>query len=92
MAGDDDHHYGATAPASTDTTAAGATTDTTMGEPVTLHIGGTFALTGAVRRGLRRGSGRLQDYVKWVNDNKMVAPWYSDKTIPGERHLRRALG
>ena len=24
----------------------------------------------------------FQDYAKWVNDNKIVAPWYKDKKIP----------
>ena len=24
----------------------------------------------------------FEDYVKYVNDNKIIAPWYTDKTIP----------
>jgi uncharacterized short protein YbdD (DUF466 family) len=26
----------------------------------------------------------MQDYVKWVNENKILAPWYPDKTIPAD--------
>ena len=55
---------------------------TTAGQPVTLHIGGTFALTGAYAEDCAAVLAGYQDYVKWVNDNKMVAPWYPDKTIP----------
>lgn len=71
-----------TAPASTDTTAGSATTDTTVGEPVTFYVGGTFALTGPYAEDAAAVLAGFQDYVKWVNDNKMLTPWYSDKTIP----------
>ncbi len=70
------------APASTGTTEAGATTDTTLGEPVTMYVGGTFALTGPYAEDCAAVLAGFQDYVKWVNDNKMLAPWYSDRTIP----------
>ena len=63
------------------TTTAGGT-ETTLGEPVTLYVGGTFALTGAYAEDCAADLAGFQDYVKWVNDNKMVAPWYTDKTIP----------
>ena len=59
-----------------------AETTTTVGEPVTLYIGGTFALTGAYAEDCAADLAGFQDYVKWVNDNKMIAPWYPDKTIP----------
>jgi branched-chain amino acid transport system substrate-binding protein len=69
------------------TTAAGptttaASTDTTVGEPVTLYVGGTFALTGAYAEDTAAVLAAFQDYVKYVNDNKILAPWYPDKTIP----------
>jgi hypothetical protein len=66
--------------AATTTTAGG--TETTVGEPVTLYVGGTFALTGAYAEDCAADLAGYQDYVKWVNDNKMVAPWYPEKTIP----------
>ncbi len=72
-----------TAPAPTDTTAGSAPTDTAAAaEPVTLYIGGTFALTGPYAEDCAAVLAGYQDYVKWVNDNKILAPWYSDKTIP----------
>jgi hypothetical protein len=70
-----------TAPASTDTTGA-ASTDTTLGEPVTLQVGGTFALTGAYAEDVAAILAGFEDYIQWVNDNKTLAPWYPDKTIP----------
>ena len=70
----------ATTAGGTETTVAETTT--TVGEPVTLYIGGTFALTGAYAEDCAADLAGFQDYVKWVNDNKMIAPWYPDKTIP----------
>jgi hypothetical protein len=49
---------------------------------VTLYVGGTFALTGAYAEDCAAVLAGFQDYVKYVNDNKIVAPWYKDKTIP----------
>jgi len=64
----------------TTTTAGG--TDVTVGEPVTLLVGGTFALTGPYAEDCAAVLAGFEDYVKWVNDNHMLAPWYTDKTIP----------
>ena len=69
-----------TTAAPTETTAA--PTETTVGEPVTLYVGGTFALTGAYAEDCAAVLAGFEDYVKYVNDNKMLAPWYTDKTIP----------
>jgi branched-chain amino acid transport system substrate-binding protein len=69
-----------TTAAPTETTAA--PTETTVGEPVTLYIGGTFALTGAYAEDCAAVLAGFEDYVKYVNDNKILAPWYTDKTIP----------
>jgi len=71
----------------TETTAGGtettaATTATTVGEPITLGVGGTFALTGAYAEDCAAILAGFQDYIAWVNDNHMIAPWYPDKTIP----------
>jgi hypothetical protein len=54
----------------------------TAAQPVTLYLGGTFALTGAYAEDCAAVLAGFQDYAKWVNDNKMVAPWYKDKKIP----------
>jgi Periplasmic binding protein len=77
-----------TTAAQVETTAGGpettvaAETTTTVGEPVTLYVGGTFALTGAYAEDCAADLAGFQDYVAWVNDNKMIAPWYEDKTVP----------
>jgi hypothetical protein len=70
-----------TTAAPTETTAAPAT-ETTVGEPVTMYVGGTFALTGAYAEDCAAILAGFEDYVKYVNDNKILAPWYPDKTIP----------
>ncbi len=77
-----------TAAAPTETTAAGTETtsappDTTAaGEPVTLYVGGTFALTGAYAEDCASVLAGFEDYVKYVNENHILAPWYPDKTLP----------
>jgi Periplasmic binding protein len=50
--------------------------------PVKLYVGGTFALTGAYAEDCAADLAGFQDYVKYVNDNKIIAPWHSDKKIP----------
>ncbi len=64
----------------TETTAGG--TETTVGEPVTLYVGGTFALTGAYAEDCAAILAGFQDYIAYVNENHILAPWYTDKTIP----------
>jgi hypothetical protein len=83
-----------TAPAATTTTAGGTdttaattattagSTDTTVGAPVTMYVGGTFALTGAYAEDTAAVLAGFQDYVKYVNENKILVPWYPDKAIP----------
>lgn len=55
---------------------------TTAAKPVTLYIGGTIALTGAYAEDCAAVLAGFQDYTQYVNDNKIVAPWYKDKKIP----------
>ena len=64
------------------TTTAAATTTTAAAEPVTLYVGGTFALTGAYAEDCAAILAGFEDYVKYVNDNKIIAPWHEDRTIP----------
>lgn len=69
------------------TTTSGATTSeaqttTTAGKPVTLYVGGTFALTGAYAEDCAAVLAGFKDYIAWVNDNHIVAPWHQDRTIP----------
>jgi hypothetical protein len=71
----------ATTPGSSDTTVA-TTPPTTVGEPMTLYVGGTFALTGAYAEDCAAVLAGMEDYVKYVNDNKIIAPWYTDRVIP----------
>jgi hypothetical protein len=70
-----------TAGGGTETTAA-TTPPTTVGEPLTLYVGGTFALTGAYAEDCAAVLAGMEDYVKYVNDNKIIAPWYTDKAVP----------
>jgi hypothetical protein len=63
-------------------TTAPASTDTTLGAPVKLYVGGTFALTGAYAEDCAAVLAGFEDYVKWVNENHVVAPWLADKAIP----------
>lgn len=50
--------------------------------PLTVRIGGTFALTGAYAEDCAAILAGFQDYAKYVNDNKILAPWYPDRKIP----------
>ncbi len=69
-----------TSTSTTTTTTQVATTS--AAPPVTLYVGGTFALTGAYAEDCAAVLAGFQDYVKYVNDNKIIAPWYTDKKIP----------
>jgi len=69
----------ATTGGSTETSAA---TQTTAGKAVTLHVGGTFALTGAYAEDCAAVLAGFQDYIAWVNENHVLAPWATDKVIP----------
>ncbi len=70
------------------TTGGSASSDTTSppttaaGKPMTLIVGGTFALTGAYAEDCAAVLAGMEDYVKYVNDNKIVAPWYTDRVVP----------
>ena len=66
---------------STDTSAA-TPTSAAAGPAVTLHVGGTFALTGAYAEDCAAVLAGFQDYIKWVNDNHMLSPWATDVKIP----------
>lgn len=67
----------------TETTSASASTEATAaGEPVTLYVGGTFALTGAYAEDCASVLAGFEDYVKYVNENHILAPWYADRTVP----------
>jgi hypothetical protein len=68
-----------TTAAATPTTAAA--TPTTVGEPLTMKVGGTFALTGAYAEDCAAVLAGFQDYVKWVNDNHKIAP-FVDTAVP----------
>jgi hypothetical protein len=48
----------------------------------TLYVGGCFALTGAYAEDMAADLAGYEDYIEWVNENKIVAPWYPTKTIP----------
>jgi ABC-type branched-subunit amino acid transport system substrate-binding protein len=64
---------------SEETTTAATTTGPTTVEPTTLYIGGTFSLTGAYAEDTAAVLAGFQDYAKYVNDTKMMAPWRTEK-------------
>lgn len=55
-------------------------------EPVTLYVGGTFALTGAYAEDTAAVLAGYEDYVKYVNETKKLAPWRSE-TFPSYINL-----
>ncbi len=55
------------------------TTTPTTATPTTLYIGGTFSLTGAYAEDTAAVLAGFQDYAKYVNDTKMMAPWRTEK-------------
>lgn len=59
-----------------------ATPTTPAPQQVTLYVGGCFALTGAYAEDMAASLAGYEDYIDWVNENGILAPWYSDKTIP----------
>ncbi len=48
-------------------------------EEATLYIGGTFALTGAYAEDTAAVLAGYEDYAKYVNETKKLAPWRSEK-------------
>ncbi len=72
----------------TETTA----TPTTVGAPVEMLVGGTFALTGAYAEDTAAVLAGFEDYVKYVNDNKIIAPWHTDRTIPANITFKLVWG
>jgi branched-chain amino acid transport system substrate-binding protein len=52
---------------------------TPVPEPVTLYVGGAMALTGAYAEDTAAVLAAYEDYVKYVNDTKMLAPWREEK-------------
>jgi len=53
---------------------------------VTLYVGGTFALTGAYAEDTAAVLAGYEDYVKYVNETKKLAPWRSE-TFPSNVNL-----
>ena len=66
---------------SEETTTAATTTGPTTVEPTTLYIGGTFSLTGAYAEDTAAVLAGFQDYAKYVNDTKMMAPWRTSRGL-----------
>jgi len=54
-------------------------TATTGPKETTLYIGGTFSLTGAYAEDTAAVLAGFQDYAKYVNETKLMAPWRSEK-------------
>lgn len=48
----------------------------------TVYVGGCYSLTGAFAEDMTADLAGYEDYVAWVNENKITAPWYPDRTIP----------
>ena len=71
-----------TVPATTIPATTIPATTTPTPKPIKLYIGGTFALTGAYAEDCAAVLAGYQDYAKYVNDNHIIAPWYTDKKVP----------
>lgn len=78
--------------AATSAAPAPAASTTAAAKPVKWYIGGTFALTGAYAEDCAAVLAGFQDYAKWVNDNKIIAPWYTDKKVPANVTLEVLWG
>ncbi len=61
------------------TTAKPTTTTSAAPKPVTLYIGGTFSLTGAYAEDTAAVLAGYEDYAKYVNETKKMAPWSNEK-------------
>jgi hypothetical protein len=48
-------------------------------QPVTLYVGGTMALTGAYAEDTAAVLAAYEDYVKYINETKNLAPWRTEK-------------
>ena len=70
---------------SSTTTSTGAATSTAA-PPITLYVGGTMALTGAYAEDTAAVLAAYEDYAKYVNDNKKLAPWLT-ATFPQNVNL-----
>jgi hypothetical protein len=68
--------------ATTPATTPAQTATTPAAPPLTVHLGGTFALTGAYAEDCAAILAGFQDYAKYVNENHVLAPWYTDRKIP----------
>lgn len=73
-------------------TATSTTPKSTTAAAQTMYVGGTFALTGAYAEDCAAVLSGFQDYAKYVNDNHIVAPWYTDKTIPNNVNVQVLWG
>ena len=73
---------GACGPQTPATTPTEPTTPSTpAAKPVTLYIGGGFALTGAYAEDMAAVLSGFEDYAKYVNETHKIAPW-SNETFP----------
>ncbi|MGD0794077.1 MAG: ABC transporter substrate-binding protein [Dehalococcoidales bacterium] len=68
--------------ACTSTKTTTTTTTSTTAAAQTMYIGGTFAITGAYAEDTTAVLNGFLDYAKYVNDNHIIAPWYTDRTLP----------
>jgi ABC-type branched-subunit amino acid transport system substrate-binding protein len=71
------------------TTAPPTTAPPTTPPPAqqTLYVGGTMSLTGAYAEDSAAVLAAFEDYVNYVNDNHIMAPWSTDMTFPSNIKL-----
>jgi ABC-type branched-subunit amino acid transport system substrate-binding protein len=74
--------FGACEEEETTTPTTPTTPTATTPAEVTVYVGGCFALTGAYAEDMAADLAGYEDYIAWVNENKILAPWYPDRTIP----------
>jgi hypothetical protein len=76
----------ACAPSAPPTTAPAAPAATVPAPPKVLYISGTQSLTGAYAEDSAAILAGFQDYAKYVNETKLLAPWRTDK-FPADVNL-----
>jgi hypothetical protein len=64
------------------TTTSSTTSSITTGAKKPVYLGGTFSLTGAYAEDCTAVLAGYEDYIKYVNETGLLAPWRTDAKLP----------
>jgi hypothetical protein len=67
---------------STTTSSTKTTSSVTTGAKKPVYLGGTFSLTGAYAEDCTAVLAGYEDYIKYVNETGLLAPWRTDAKLP----------